>query len=110
MAISAGHRLPQAMHAALGEPGLTGDLANTSLGVFTKGVENQAAFGPISHVGQSSAGFLNSWQNSRSSLGIAILAYLHIPRFVDSLISEIFINVLTKGCDYLGKIDCWGEG
>src|SRR6266850_900283 len=64
MAISARHRLPQAMHAALGEPGLTGDLANTGLGVFTKGVENQAAFGPISHVGQSSAGFLNSWQHS----------------------------------------------
>jgi hypothetical protein len=56
MAIAAGHRPPQAMYAALGEPGLTGDLANTGLGVLTKGVENQAAFGPISHVGRSSAG------------------------------------------------------
>ena len=56
MLIAAGHRLPQAMHAALGEPGLTGHLANARLGVITKGVENQAAFGPISHVGRSSAG------------------------------------------------------
>jgi hypothetical protein len=42
---------------------LTGHLANTGLGVLPKGVENQAAFGPISHVGRSSAGGLNSCVN-----------------------------------------------
>lgn len=56
VAISAVHRLSQTMHAALREPGLTGNLSNTSLGVVTKRVENLATFGPKSHVGLSSAG------------------------------------------------------
>ena len=39
MLISAGHRLPQPMHTALGQPGLTGDWANARFGVIPKGVE-----------------------------------------------------------------------
>src|SRR6266853_541130 len=56
MAISAVHRPSQAMHAALGESGLTGDLTNTRHSVVPKGVENQAAFRPKSHGGRSSDG------------------------------------------------------
>jgi hypothetical protein len=56
VAISARYRLPQTMHAALGEPGLNRDLSNAGLGVVTKGFENQTAFRPKSHVGRSSAG------------------------------------------------------
>ena len=56
VAIAARYRLPQTMHAALRESGLNCDLSNACLGVVTKGVENQTAFRPKSHVGRSSAG------------------------------------------------------
>src|SRR5215510_8794724 len=56
VAISARYRLPQTMHAALGESGLNRNVANAGLGIVTKGVENQTAFRPKSHVGRSSAG------------------------------------------------------
>ena len=64
VAITARYRLPQTMHAALGESSLNRDLSKACLGVVTKGVENQTAFRPKSHVGRSSAGYLNSWWNS----------------------------------------------
>src|SRR5882762_10499319 len=35
------------------------------------------------------------------------MAYLHIPRLVDALFSEIRINVRIKDSDYLVKIDYW---
>src|SRR4029077_3070541 len=57
------HRLPQPMHATLGEARLQGNLPDTCLGIISKGVENEAAFSPESHVGRSSAGGLNSWLN-----------------------------------------------
>jgi hypothetical protein len=56
MDIPALQSLPQAMHAALGEPSFNRDLSNACLGVGAKIVENQTAFRPKSHVGQSSEG------------------------------------------------------
>jgi hypothetical protein len=64
MDIPALQRLPQTMYAALGEPDFYRDVANACLGMVTKEVENQMAFCPKSHVGQSSVGCLNSWLNS----------------------------------------------
>src|SRR2546425_4835752 len=64
VAISAFHRLCETMHAALGKPGVLGNLANALRGVVTKSVENPQAFGPKSHVGRSSDGWLNSGWNS----------------------------------------------
>ncbi len=63
MLIAAGHRLSQPMHATLGESRLQGNLPDTGLGMIAKDVENEAAFGPESHVGWSSAEGLNSWLN-----------------------------------------------
>src|SRR6266404_9271786 len=62
--ISAFHRLFEAMHTALGEPGPMGNLSDALLCVVTKSVENPKTFGPKAHVGLSSAGRLNSWSNS----------------------------------------------
>jgi hypothetical protein len=56
MLISVDHRLLEPMHATLGEPRLQGHLPDTGLGLVTKDVENELAFGPKSHGGRSSVG------------------------------------------------------
>src|SRR5437870_13773747 len=57
-------RLLETMHTAFGKPRLLGNPSNTLLTVVTKTLENLQTFGPYSHVGLSSEGWLNSWWNS----------------------------------------------
>jgi hypothetical protein len=64
MAISARHRLGEAMHTAFGKPGLIRQLPNTLGAVIEKKLENAMAFIPKSHVGQSSKGGLTFVQHS----------------------------------------------
>src|SRR5688500_6248396 len=52
------------MDAAFAKSSSLGKLSNALLAVFTNCVENPQAFGPKSHVGRSSDGYLNSWLNS----------------------------------------------
>src|SRR5882672_5253583 len=54
----------ETMDTAFGKPGLMGNLSNALLRIVTKRVENQKTFGPKSHVGRSSEGWLNSGWNS----------------------------------------------
>ena len=64
VAISAFNGLFETLRAPFGHPRLTGTLSHTLCGVVTKSVENQQAFGPQSHGGRSSDGWLNSGWNA----------------------------------------------
>ena len=58
------HGLLETMHAAFCQTGLLGELANALGALVTKTLENEETFGPKSHVGQLSEGWLNSCRNS----------------------------------------------
>ena len=64
MAMSARHRLCEAIHTAFGKPGLMGQLPNALPAVLEKKLEKPMAFIPKSHLGQSSEGGLTFVQHS----------------------------------------------
>src|SRR5262245_10410388 len=64
MAIAVLHRVLEAMHTALRQPGLSGHAAYALPAMITQALENPQTFRPKSHVGLCSEGCLNSWSDS----------------------------------------------
>ena len=64
VALADAHRVLEAMHTALRQPGLLGHAAYALPTMIIKALENPQTFRPKSHVGLCSERLLNSWPNS----------------------------------------------